>query len=61
MKPDPAAFEITLERLSVAPEEAVFIDDTMRHVKAAQEVGLHAILFTTAEALVDELDSLLAS
>jgi putative hydrolase of the HAD superfamily len=61
MKPDPAAFEITLERLSVAPEEAVFIDDTMRHVKVAQEVGLHAILFTTAEALVDELDSLLTS
>jgi len=61
MKPDPAAFEIVLGRLGVAPEEAVFIDDTMRHVEAARAVGLHAILFTTAEALADEIDGLLSS
>jgi putative hydrolase of the HAD superfamily len=58
-KPDPTAFEITLTRLGVAPEEAVFIDDTMRHVNAARSLGLHAILFTTAEALVKDLDALL--
>jgi putative hydrolase of the HAD superfamily len=58
-KPDPAAFEITLERLGVEPEEAVFIDDTMRHVQTARGLGLHAILFTTAEALVKDLSTLL--
>ena len=58
-KPDPAAFEITIERLSIAPEEAVFIDDTMRHVNVARSMGIHGILFTTAEALVKDLDSLL--
>lgn len=58
-KPDPAAFEITLERLGVAPEEAVFVDDTTGHVNAARSLGLHAILFTTAEALAEELDALL--
>jgi putative hydrolase of the HAD superfamily len=58
-KPDPAAFEITLERLNVAPEEAVFIDDTMRHVNVARSLGIHGILFTTAEALVKDLDKLL--
>ena len=58
-KPDPAAFEITLERLGVAPEEAVFIDDTMRHVNVARSLGIHGVLFTTAEALVKELDKLL--
>ncbi len=60
-KPDPAAFQVTLERLGVAPEEAVFIDDTRGHVRAAQALGIHGILFTTAEALVVELDDLLAS
>lgn len=57
-KPDPAAFQVTLERLGVAPEEAVFIDDTLGHVQAAQALGLHGILFTTAEALAVELESL---
>ena len=35
-KPDPVAFERTLERLGVAPEEAVFIDDSPGHVAAAR-------------------------
>ena len=59
VKPEPAAFNITLERLGVEPNEAVFIDDTLEHVKAAQKLGLHAIHFTTAEALEDELSKLL--
>jgi putative hydrolase of the HAD superfamily len=58
-KPDPAAFEITLERLGVEPEKAVFIDDTMKHIKAARALGIHGILFTTTEALVTDLDTLL--
>jgi epoxide hydrolase-like predicted phosphatase len=58
-KPDPAAFQITLERLGIAPDEAVFIDDTTRHVNAARSLGLHAILFTTAEALKKDLNRLL--
>ena len=59
VKPEPAAFNITLERLGVEPNEAVFIDDTLEHVEAAQKLGLHAIHFTTAEALQDELRELL--
>jgi HAD superfamily hydrolase (TIGR01509 family) len=59
VKPDPTAFEITLERLGVKPEESVFIDDTMQHVEASRKLGLHGILFTTAETLEKELDGLL--
>ena len=59
VKPDPAAFEIILERLDLEPNEAVFIDDTLEHVKASREIGLHGILFTTAEALEKELAPLL--
>lgn len=59
-KPDPASFERVLERLAVAPGEAVFVDDTIGHVEAARALGLHAVLFTTAEALEVELDRLLA-
>ena len=59
VKPEPAAFKITLQRLAVEPEEAVFIDDTMEHVEASLKMGLHGILFTTAEALEEELGGLL--
>jgi epoxide hydrolase-like predicted phosphatase len=60
-KPDPAAFAITLERLGVTSGEAVFIDDTPGHVAAAHSLGWKGILFTTAEALEEELEAMLGS
>jgi epoxide hydrolase-like predicted phosphatase len=58
-KPDPAIFRLTCERLGVAPEVAVFLDDTRRHVEAARAVGLHAILVGDPWAALEELDSIL--
>jgi HAD superfamily hydrolase (TIGR01509 family) len=55
IKPDPIAFQTTLNRLGVEPAEAVFIDDTIDHVEAAASLGLHAIHFTSADALADAL------
>ena len=55
VKPDPAAFRKTLQRLGVKPAEAVFIDDTPEHVEAARELGIHGIAYTTAEALNNDL------
>jgi putative hydrolase of the HAD superfamily len=55
-KPDPKAFELTLERLGLKPNEAVFIDDTREHVEAARKLGLQGIRFTTAEELEKELN-----
>lgn len=59
VKPDPAAFRVALKRLGVEPEEAVFIDDTIGHVKAARALGLSGIHFTTAEVLSEELKALI--
>lgn len=55
MKPHPAIYERTLERLGCAAEEAVFIDDAPANVAGAQAVGLHAILFTPQLDLAAEL------
>jgi len=60
VKPDPAIFYLTLARLVAAPDEAVFLDDSPAHVAAACALGLLGIHFTTAEALVGDLDRLLA-
>ena len=59
VKPEEAAYHAVLERLGVKPEEAVFIDDTLEHVLAARGLGLRGILFTTAEALAEQLADLL--
>lgn len=59
IKPDPAAFKLTLERLGVGPVEAVFIDDTPEHVEAARKLGIQGIIFTTAAALKDDLTKFL--
>lgn len=58
-KPDPAIFRLTCERLGVAPEAAVFLDDTRRHVDVARQVGLHGILVRDPLDALAELDALL--
>ena len=58
-KPDPDIFRLTCERLGVAPEAAVFLDDTRRHVESARSFGLQAILVRDPWAALAELDSVL--
>jgi putative hydrolase of the HAD superfamily len=60
VKPDPTIFHLVLTKLGVAPAEAAFVDDTVGHVQAARELGLHGLRYTTAQALEAELDQLLA-
>jgi putative hydrolase of the HAD superfamily len=55
VKPNPAVFQLTLERLAVEPGAAVFIDDTPAHVEAARKLGIQGIVFTTAEKLKKDL------
>lgn len=58
-KPDPVVYNVTLKRLGTLPHEAIFIDDTIGHVKAAQSLSMHGILFTESELLRLELNRLL--
>jgi epoxide hydrolase-like predicted phosphatase len=59
-KPDPAIYLLTLERLDVAPQEAVFLDDGERNVGAARALGIHAIHVTDPAAAITELEEFLA-
>jgi putative hydrolase of the HAD superfamily len=43
-KPDPRIFELSLERLGVGADEAVFIDDAPGNVAGAEKVGLATVL-----------------
>jgi epoxide hydrolase-like predicted phosphatase len=57
MKPDTEIYKRTLDRLSVQPEEAIFIDDSAENVAGARDVGLQAVLFHTDLDLYAELAS----
>jgi putative hydrolase of the HAD superfamily len=60
-KPDPAIFELTLERLGgVAPERCVFVDDLEVNCVAARALGLAAVRFENAEQAIPEVESALA-
>lgn len=58
MKPDPAIYHLTLERLGRQPGEAVFIDDFAHNVAGARQVGMHAIHFQPGIDLTAELAQL---
>lgn len=55
VKPDPAIYELALEKLGVKPSEALFIDDSPRNVAAAQALGMEGLLFVRAEQLRQDL------
>jgi 2-haloacid dehalogenase len=58
IKPDPAIFRLLISRFDIDISRTLFIDDNMRNVEAARQVGLHAIHFTGAATLRAELKEL---
>ncbi|MDY6875706.1 MAG: HAD family phosphatase [Chloroflexota bacterium] len=58
-KPDPAIFHLTLEHLDVAPQQAIFLDDNLRNVDAAREMGIHTVQFVDPVTSLAELEALL--
>lgn len=58
LKPDPAIYHICLERNGLKPEECQFIDDALKNVEGANNVGIHGIQFKTPETLGSDLTRL---
>jgi HAD superfamily hydrolase (TIGR01509 family) len=58
-KPDPAIFELALSRLGVEPGQAIFLDDGIRNVDAAREVGINTVQFVDPATSLPELEALL--
>jgi epoxide hydrolase-like predicted phosphatase len=54
-KPDPKIYQMALQLMGIAPQEALFIDDLERNTLAAEALGIPSIVFTTPQALRDEL------
>jgi putative hydrolase of the HAD superfamily len=55
-KPEPAIYELTLERLGgVDPRQCLFIDDNELNVEAARELGMHTVHFQSNEQAIPEI------
>ncbi len=50
-KPDPAIFNLLAQRYDITPTSAVFIDDNLRNVRAAGDLGFQSIHFRSASEL----------
>jgi putative hydrolase of the HAD superfamily len=55
VKPDPAIYRLTLERLGTMPDETLFIDDKKPNVDAARALGIRAIQYFSIDRLYDDL------
>ena len=55
MKPDERIYHIALGRLSVKPNEAIFVDDFSENVVAARTLGMMGVHFTDPQQARREL------
>jgi 2-haloacid dehalogenase len=58
IKPDPAIYNVLLDRQGLEAKDCVFIDDSPKNVDAAAKLGFHGLLFTTPERFAADLRGL---
>ena len=56
IKPDPAIYQLLLERYSLNAKECVFIDDTKVNVEAGEKLGIRGIVYHNLEQVKTELE-----
>ena len=54
-KPFPEFYQKLLDRYNIDPARAIFIDDNLRNVRAAEDAGINGIHFRNAKQLREEL------
>ncbi|HEX7291654.1 MAG TPA: HAD family phosphatase [Conexibacter sp.] len=59
-KPDPRIYEVTLDRLGVAAEATLFVDDTGVNCDAARALGMQAVWFRSNAQAIGEIEQTLA-
>jgi glucose-1-phosphatase len=58
-KPDARIYRIAVDRLGVAPQEAVFVDDFIDNIASARAFGLQAVHFQGRQPLYNDLARIL--
>jgi epoxide hydrolase-like predicted phosphatase len=58
-KPQPEIFRLGADRVGLAPEQCVFVDDLRENCEGAEAVGMTAVLHRGADASLERLEELL--
>lgn len=58
IKPDPAIYKTLIEKYSIVPENAVFLDDLEENLKGAAAFGIHTVHVTSHNAAIEGLKKL---
>ena len=53
LKPDPAIYQLLLDRYGLNAEECLFVDDMAVNTAAAEKVGYHTLTLTTGAATLE--------
>jgi 2-haloacid dehalogenase len=54
-KPFPEFYQLILSRFHLKPQQTLFIDDNVRNAKAAENIGIKTIIFSSPSQLKNEL------
>jgi putative hydrolase of the HAD superfamily len=60
-KPEPQIYQLTLERLGVAPQCALLIDDLELNCDAAGELGIETVWFRSTEQAIADIEAVLGA
>ena len=53
LKPDPAIYQLLLDRYGLNANECLFVDDMAVNTAAAEKVGYHVLTLTTGAATLE--------
>ncbi len=54
VKPDPAIFSYTCEKIGLEPHECMMVDDIQDNIDAANDIGMHGIVFNTTNTFISD-------
>ena len=58
IKPDPAIFNLMLQKIQCQPEECLLVDDSAKNIETARKMGFFAIHFTSPAQLESDLNQM---
>lgn len=59
MKPDPAIYQLAMDRLGAQPDTTLFLDDTPSNIEAANAFGMKAVQYFSSDQAIREIRRLL--
>jgi len=55
IKPDPAIFQLVLDRFQLNPHEVVFIDDSLPNIESAKSLGMQGVHFNRTDHCYEKI------